>query len=198
MLYIIILLSLFYNYCNSIQQPNVIIFLVDDMGWMDCSVCGSKFYNTPNIDKLARHGMIFTNAYAANPSCSPTRASILTGLYPARIGITRPVGHLPPLHINTSRYSQTTLTENPLICADSLRYLDPSYFTIGKAFQMEGYHTAHFGKWHLGVSREHWPDNYGYNTTWHGVPDSGYVCTYTDITIFLYMLLIHPCILLYI
>ena len=63
-------------------RPNIIFFLVDDMGWMDCSVYGSKYYETPNIDRLAKRGIVFTNAYTASPLCSPTRASILTGKYP--------------------------------------------------------------------------------------------------------------------
>src|SRR5258706_13661396 len=76
------------------QRPNVVFILADDLGWRDTAVYGSRFYETPNIDALARRGMRFTQAYAAAPLCSPTRASIMTGLYPARIGITVPVCHI--------------------------------------------------------------------------------------------------------
>jgi len=74
--------------CRAAEQPNVILFVVDDMGWMDSGVYGSRYYETPNIDRLAARGMRFTDAYSANPLCSPTRASILTGKYPARLAFT--------------------------------------------------------------------------------------------------------------
>ena len=78
------------------DKPNIIFILADDLGWSDTSLYGTtKFLETPNIDLLAKRGMTFTNAYAANPLCSPTRASIVTGLYPARIGITTPCCHEP-------------------------------------------------------------------------------------------------------
>jgi len=75
------------------RKPNIVCILIDDMGWMDAGCYGSKYYETPNIDKLAKQSMLFTDAYAANPLCSPTRASILTGKYPARLKITTPSGH---------------------------------------------------------------------------------------------------------
>jgi arylsulfatase A-like enzyme len=74
------------------RRPNFVFFLVDDLGWMDLGCYGSTFYETPNIDKLATQGLRFTNAYAACPVCSPTRASIMTGKYPARLGITDWIG----------------------------------------------------------------------------------------------------------
>src|SRR5512137_1390234 len=77
------------------RKPNVIVFLVDDMGWMDCGVYGSKYYETPNMDRFATRAMRFTDAYA-QPLCSPTRASLLTGKYTARHGITSASGHQPP------------------------------------------------------------------------------------------------------
>jgi len=70
------------------DQPNVVLFLVDDLGWIDVGYMGSKYYETPNINKLSQQGVLFTNAYAACAVCSPTRASIQTGKYPARLGIT--------------------------------------------------------------------------------------------------------------
>jgi arylsulfatase A-like enzyme len=69
-----------FSYCaKELRKPNILLYIVDDMGWVDTGVYGSKYYETPNIDKLASCGIKFTNAYAASPSCSPTRASILTG-----------------------------------------------------------------------------------------------------------------------
>src|SRR5262245_37741201 len=77
------------------RRPNVVMFLVDDMGWMDCGAYGSKYYETPNMDRFAGRAMRFTDAYA-QPLCSPTRASLLTGKYSARHGITSATGHMPP------------------------------------------------------------------------------------------------------
>ena len=77
------------------DKPNVILFLVDDMGWMDCGVYGSKYYETPRMDAFAKTAMRFTSAYA-QPLCSPTRASLLSGQYDSRHGITTASGHQPP------------------------------------------------------------------------------------------------------
>ena len=76
-------------------QPNVIFILADDLGWKDLACFGSEYYETPNFDALAASGMKFTNAYSASPLCSPTRASILTGLEPGRLRFTKPAGHSP-------------------------------------------------------------------------------------------------------
>ena len=70
------------------KQPNIVFIFMDDMGWKDLGCTGSSFYETPNIDKLCKEGMQFENAYAACPVCSPSRASFLTGKYPARVGVT--------------------------------------------------------------------------------------------------------------
>ena len=75
-------------------KPNIVLFLVDDMGWMDSTPYGSKYYETPNMDRLSKQSMRFTDAYA-HPLCSPTRASILSGQYPSRHGITTASGHQP-------------------------------------------------------------------------------------------------------
>src|SRR5688572_3802872 len=90
-----VLLGLLPTGAAAADRPNVVFILADDLGWADTSAYGSKYHETPNLDRLARRGMRFTQAYAANPLCSPTRASILTGLYPGRIGITAPACHLP-------------------------------------------------------------------------------------------------------
>jgi len=80
-------LKLFAN-GNTDKKPNIVLILVDDLGWIDTGCYGSKFYETPNIDKLAAEGMRFTDAYAACAVCSPTRAAVMTGRYPARLGVT--------------------------------------------------------------------------------------------------------------
>jgi len=155
------------------RPPNVIVFLVDDMGWMDCGAYGSKYYETPNMDRLAARGMLFTNAYSANPLCSPTRASILSGKYPARHGLTSAAGHQPPLQADAPRYPKSAARNRRLIMPDSLRYLNLGEYTLANAFHDAGYRTGHFGKWHLGLTEEYWPEKRGYDVAWHGAPDPG-------------------------
>ena len=88
---------------RAVVRPNILFILADDLGWSDTTLYHhTKFYETPQIERLAKRGMTFTWAYSANPLCSPTRASILTGLYPARIGITAPLCHEPTVVLKKS------------------------------------------------------------------------------------------------
>lgn len=130
-------------------RPNLVFFLADDLGWRDIGCYGSTFHKTPNIDALAARGLRFTQAYAANPLCSPTRASIQTGLYPARIGITSPVCHLSEEVLEQKLQEQAPATRKVLI-ANSVTRLKQEYFTLAEALRGAGYATGHFGKWHLG------------------------------------------------
>ena len=113
-------------FCQGREKPNVVVFLIDDLGWADLSCQGSQFYETPNIDKLAASGVRFTDSYSANPVCSPTRAALLTGKAPQRVGITQWIHQPSDLHLPAK---ETTLAE---------------------AFQEAGYETGYIGKWHLG------------------------------------------------
>lgn len=131
------------------RPPNVIFILADDLGWADTGVYGSQFFETPHIDALAQRGMTFTNAYAAAAICSPTRASILTGLHPARIGITSASGHLEREVLEKSLRPRAPENQ-PALSASSLTRLGVDYFTLAEALAGAGYRTAHFGKWHLG------------------------------------------------
>lgn len=155
------------------RKPKVILFLVDDMGWMDSGAYGSRYYETPNIDRLAARGMLFTDAYSANPLCSPTRASILTGQYPARHGITSAAGHQPPIPADAPRYPEAPGKNRRLVTPNSLRYLPLEKYTLAEALRDAGYRTGHFGKWHLGLTEEFWPERQGYEVAWHGAPDPG-------------------------
>ena len=154
-------------------RPNVIFILADDLGWMDTSVYGSRYYRTPNIDRLAARGVRFTDAYATNPLCSPTRASLLTGLYPARLGITTPAGHLPPLPDDEPLLGETAAPWNKVVTPKSRRHLRPEERTIGEVFRDSGYRTGFIGKWHLGLNPEHWPEQQGFEFSFHGAPDPG-------------------------
>ncbi|MDE2725212.1 MAG: sulfatase-like hydrolase/transferase, partial [Gemmatimonadota bacterium] len=132
------------------NKPNVLFILADDLGWRDTSLYGSAFCKTPNIDALAKRGMMFTNAYAANPLCSPTRASIMTGLWPARVGITTPGCHLDRIVLESS-LSEKGPPHNKALIAQSVTRLSTEYQTLSSVFRDAGYKTAHIGKWHLGA-----------------------------------------------
>ncbi len=131
------------------RKPNVVFILADDLGWRDTSLYGSTYYETPNIDRLATRGMMFRNAYAASPLCSPTRASLMTGLHPARLGITTPSCHLPQVVLEQTVQKQGP-PKNKALIPNSVTRLKLEYITLGESFKAAGYHTAHFGKWHLG------------------------------------------------
>ena len=132
-------------------RPNIIFVLIDDMGWKDLVCYGSSFYETPNIDRLAREGMRFTDAYAACPVCSPTRASILTGKYPTTVGITDWIdahGHIHP-------------ARGKVIDVPYLKNLPRSEHSLASALKDGGYQTWHVGKWHLG-GEGHSPQDHGF------------------------------------
>lgn len=131
------------------KRPNVVLILADDLGWMDTATYGSRFYDTPNLTRLARRGMLFHNAYAANPLCSPTRASILTGLYPARLRLTTPAGHVRDVVLDP-KLPATGPPAHRAVQPDTRTRLPLDCFTLAEALRDAGYDTAHFGKWHLG------------------------------------------------
>lgn len=131
------------------QKPNVVFIFLDDMGWMDLGCQGSRYYETPHIDRLAEQGMRFTNAYAACTVCSPTRASVMTGKYPARLHLTDWIGG----------------HEHPwakLAVPDWTKYLPHTETTVAQAFKDGGYNTFFVGKWHLG-GEEYYPETHGFD-----------------------------------
>lgn len=157
---------------QSAEQPNVVLFLVDDMGWMDSGVYGSKYYETPNIDRFAQRAMRFTQAYS-QPLCSPTRASILSGQYTARHGITTASGHQPPQPAGHVFLKDTAPASAPMLLPESKNYLEPSQITLAEALKGAGYRTAHIGKWHLGLTQPLWPEQQGFDVAFHCHPDPG-------------------------
>ena len=156
----------------SARKPNVIVFLVDDMGWVDCGAYGSKYYETPNIDRFAKRALRFTDAYAT-PLCSPTRASLLTGKYSARHGTTSATGHQPPQPPGYAFLPDTAPANRAVITPESKNYLDPSEFTLAEALREAGWRTGHVGKWHLGLTEPHWPEKHGFDHAVHAHPDPG-------------------------
>jgi len=135
-----------------VKKPNIIFILIDDMGWKDLSCCGSTFYETPHIDQLSAQGMRFTDAYASCPVCSPTRASVMTGKYPATAGITDWINWGGTLHPARGR----------LIDVPYLKDLPSCEHTVAGALKETGYATWHVGKWHLG-GEGHMPQDHGFD-----------------------------------
>ena len=138
------------------KDPNVLVILVDDLGYKDLSCMGSKYYETPHIDGIAREGMIFTNGYATCAVCSPSRASIMTGKFTARHGITDWIG--APEGESWRRYKRYTKMLPP----DYLHYLPAKYVVLPEALKEHGYHTFFAGKWHLG-GKGHYPEDNGFD-----------------------------------
>jgi len=131
-------------------RPNFVFVLIDDLGWADVGCNGSSFYDTPNVNTLAAEGMRFTNGYAACPVCSPTRASIVTGKYPARLKLTNFLVGL------------RTQKDSPIAPAPYRHELGLDEVTIAEALKGAGYTTCHIGKWHLG-GEEYFPQHQGFD-----------------------------------
>jgi len=157
---------------SAADRPNIVLFLVDDMGWMDSTPYGSQYYETPNMQRLAQQSMRFTDAYAL-PLCSPTRASILSGQYSSRHRVTSASGHQPAAPPDALPYPDKAPPNRRLIYANSQNYLDLDLPTLAEVLQQAGYRTGHFGKWHLGLSQEHWPDKHGFDVAFHAQPSPG-------------------------
>ncbi|MCB1207936.1 MAG: sulfatase [Verrucomicrobiales bacterium] len=147
----VLLLSIFVIQASALAaQPNVVFILADDLGWADTTLYGhTQFYHTPNLERLAKRGMTFTHAYSASPLCSPTRSAALTGLSPARTGITTPNCHLPQV-VLAATLGAKGAPDQKSIQPNPVTRLKTDYPTLAKTLKAAGYATAHFGKWHLG------------------------------------------------
>jgi arylsulfatase A len=167
------------------RLPNFVIVLVDDLGWTDLGCMGSTYYETPHIDRLATQGMRFTNAYAACAVCSPTRAAVLTGRYPARVGVTDWIrarfqaGPMPgpdeewPEYVNADDD-----VDRKLRCPRNPRWMELDELTLAEALKPAGYTSCHVGKWHLGL--DHWyPPSQGFDRNIGGC-DLGQPPSYFD------------------
>jgi arylsulfatase A-like enzyme len=141
---------------NKNIRPNFVFFLVDDLGYSDVGCYGSNYYKTPNIDKLAYEGVRFTNAYASGMVCSPSRASILTGKYPARLRITTAIPIKGYARIKNG-------TGTPLMDADYTMNLPLEELTIAEVLKNNGYSTSSIGKWHVCKDSLFFPQNQGFD-----------------------------------
>jgi arylsulfatase A-like enzyme len=167
----VLILSTFFIACQSEKsdnsKPNIIFILMDDLGWNNVGFMGSTYYETPNIDSLARNGMIFTNAYANGPNCAPTRACILTGQYTPRHGI---------YTVSSSERGKTQLRK--IIPIANKTILETNAVTIAEALKPAGYVCASIGKWHMGDDPEYGPLAQGFDINiagnHSGSPPNGY------------------------
>ena len=155
-----------------LPPPNIVLLYFDDLGWKDVGFNGSRYYETPNIDRLASEGIIFTDAYANAPNCAPSRASLMTGLY------------APRHKIYTVGSSARGREENRrMVPAPNTRELALHFVTVAEALREAGYTTGHFGKWHLGGTGFH-PEDQGFGVNvggyFSGSPRGGYFSPYSN------------------
>ena len=159
----LIIIGTFLFQCTSVTQkitkqadiakPNIVLFYADDLGWMDLGIQGSKYYETPNIDRIAKEGMRFTNAYANAANCAPSRACLMTGLYPPRHGI-----------YTVGNAARGKAENRQLIPVTNKTVLDSNLLTLPAFLQNKGYQTAIAGKWHLSKD----PTKYGFDANFGG------------------------------
>lgn len=136
---------------SAASRPNIVFIVADDLGWADLGCYGSSFYETPHLDRLAKQGMRFTDAYAASNVCSPTRAAILTGKSPAR------------LHLTDWLTGRPDRPDQKLNRPDFQKFLPLEEVTLAEAVKQAGYQTAFIGKWHLGEASKYWPEHQGFD-----------------------------------
>jgi arylsulfatase A-like enzyme len=159
-----LVLLLFSTGADAAKKPNVVFFLVDDLGYMDVGAYNPKtFYETPNVDRLVKEGMKFTDGYAACPVCSPSRYAIMAGKYPTRVGATNVFSGRRVAKFRGAEFNNRMPLEE---------------VTLGEAFQEAGYRTIFLGKWHLGPTAEFWPEKQGFDVNFGGhsagSPPGGY------------------------
>lgn len=143
------------------SRPNIVLIVVDDLGWRDVGFMGSDFYQTPNVDRLAAQSLQFTRAYSSSPVCSPTRAALMTGNNPVRYHITDWIpGHEP---------NEATLLDDPEIA----NQLPLEATTLAEYLREAGYATHFSGKWHLGESEPFWPQHQGFDSNAGGWAKGG-------------------------
>ncbi len=142
------------------MQPNIVVILADDLGWADLTCYGSTFYETPNLDKLAARGIRFTRNYATCPVCSPTRASLMTGKFPVKTGVTD--------WIRGRQEDGKAMPYEKLIAKPTAYQLALPEKTFAEFALENGYKTFFAGKWHLGEEEQYWPDHQGFQVNLGG------------------------------
>jgi arylsulfatase A-like enzyme len=140
---------------DSSTRPNILVIVADDLGWADLGCYGSRFYETPQLDSLAKKGVRFTNGYASSPVCSPTRASLLTGKYPVKTGVTD--------WIKGRQAGGKARSFEKLLGPPTAYALPLAEQTMAEMAISQGYQTFFAGKWHLGEEPDYWPEAQGFS-----------------------------------
>lgn len=178
----LLLLLAFCQLAKADTKPNVVMILVDDMGWMDLSCQGSDYSKTPNIDRLAEKGTRFTDAYAACAVCSPTRAAVMTGRWPGRVGVTDWIrarfqrGGIGTPEVNPTEYVGGK--NRKLLCPPNPYWMEHKEVTLAEVLSDNGYSTCFVGKWHLG-DPDWYPTSQGFDVNIAGC-DIGQPPSYFD------------------
>jgi len=155
------------------ESPNILLINIDDLGWKDLGFVGSRYYETPNIDRLARVGMVFSSAYAASSNCAPSRAALFTGQYAPRTGV-----------YTVANSDRGESARRKLIPTENTLYIEDEDLTVAEVLQQQGYRTAHVGKWHISEdpTRDGFDINIGGleagNPAWGGM--GGYFSPYNN------------------
>lgn len=163
----IVLLAISLGFCGNLRaqdesRPNIVFILIDDMGWKDLGCMGSEYYQTPRIDALAKEGVLFEQAYACAPVCSPARGAILSGKFPGRTAFTNVFGKFTTPDDRLYDASKNPGKGEQYLEAPHRRALPLSETTFAEALSEGGYRTALFGKWHCGYELPHRPENRGF------------------------------------
>jgi len=165
--YFLLLTLLTFFSCSEKRPPNVVFIMADDLGWKDVGFLGSTIYQTPNLDRLRRQSMLFTNAYAAASNCAPSRATLMTGQY------------APHHNIYTVASSERGRAETRrIIPTPNTDTLAPNFQTLGHLFQQQGYVTGTFGKWHLGTDPRQQGFDVNVGGSRNGSPNGTYFSPY--------------------
>src|SRR6476660_8004232 len=134
------------------KRPNIVFILADDLGYTDVACFGSKYYETPNIDRLAEGGVRFTSGYSCGPNCQPTRAALMSGQYGPRTGV-----------YTVGGIDRFDWQSRPLRPVDNVTELPLEKITVANSLKKAGYATGMFGKWHLGLDPQHHPSSRGFD-----------------------------------
>ena len=193
---IVLLLIIFPFGCNrspspgnpiATELPNIIVILVDDLGWRDVGFNGSVYHETPNLDRLAGQGMVFKNAYASSAVCSPSRAAIQTGVSPAKLKITNWIHAGFQLDEFGETVPRDSIFRPELQFKDEFKvgYANNPFWmnleeeTLAELLKKRGFHSGHIGKWHLGLTKTWFPEAQGYDVNIGGT-DFGQPPSYFD------------------
>lgn len=148
----LLMIVLMTSVVSAAEKPNIILIIIDDLGWADLGCYGADLHKTPHIDRFCMNAVRFTDAYAAAPVCTPTRASIMTGKYPARLHMT----------VWSEMALKGPVKRQGLITPPSIPNLPHQEVTLAETLREAGYFTAHIGKWHLG-NASHYPETHGFD-----------------------------------